>query len=241
MFNDIEWLDEDGYPTEEALDKIKKWPYNDVRGLFDFIHDIWYYADSNYWREEFVTKDDYNGMEFDRPRKRYYISTIGWSGNESIIHALKENEIIWCMHWVQSRRGGHYIFEDNQKIRVRYSTNMMGPWHLDWYRQRGLTKKVTKVLEKDSPWSDKKSGDVIEYDEITEHYAGGRIDFHNPYTDSMYSDEMGVPLMRAEDWSSFGNWLDNFETYDILNLEQLVNEYEKTNPPIRWWIEKDEK
>jgi hypothetical protein len=116
----------------------------------------------------------------------------------------------------------------------------MGPWHLDWYRQRGLTKKVTKVLEKDSSWSDKKAGDVVELEEITEHYAGGRIDFHNPYTDSFYSDEMGVPLMRAEDWSRFGDWLDDFKCYDVLTLEDLVNEYEKTNPPIRWWIEKDE-
>jgi len=127
-----------------------------------------------------------------------------------------------------------------KKIRVRYSTNCMGPWHLDWYRQRGLTKKVTKVLEKDSSWSDKKAGDVVELEEITEHYAGGRIDFHNPYTDSFYSDEMGVPLMRAEDWSRFGDWLDDFKCYDVLTLEDLVNEYEKTNPPIRWWIEKDE-
>jgi hypothetical protein len=112
MFNDSEWLDEDGYPTEEALDKIKTWPYDDVESLFDFIHDIWYYANSGYWREEFVMQDDFNvHLEFDRPRKRYYISTIGWSGNESIIRALQENEIIWCMHWVQSRRGGHYIFE----------------------------------------------------------------------------------------------------------------------------------
>ena len=125
------------------------------------------------------------------------------------------------------------------KIKVRYSTNCMGPWHLEWYRKRGLTQKVSRVLEKDSPFSDKKAGDVIEYEEITEHYAGGRIDFWNPYNNSFYSNEMGVPLMRAEDWNSFSQWLDKFETYEVLTLEQLTNEYEKTNPPIRWWIEKD--
>jgi hypothetical protein len=123
--------------------------------------------------------------------------------------------------------------------RVRYSTNMMGPWHLDWYRERGLTKKVTKVLDKDSPFSDKKKGDVVEYDEITEHYAGGRIDFWNPNIDSMYPDEMGVPLMRAEDWRSFSDWLDIYETDDVLTLEQLVYVYELKNPPIRWWKEEE--
>jgi hypothetical protein len=126
------------------------------------------------------------------------------------------------------------------KHRIRYTTNQMGPWHLDWYRERGLTKRVTKVLDKDSPFSDKKKGDVVEYDEIIEHYAGGRIDFWNPYVDSMYPDEMGVPLMRAEDWRSFGDWLDTYETDDVLTLEQLVYVYELKNPPIRWWKEKDE-
>ena len=123
---------------------------------------------------------------------------------------------------------------------IRYTTNQMGPWHLDWYRERGLTKRVTKVLDKDSPFSDKKKGDVVEYDEITEHYAGGRLDFWNPYSDSMYPDEMGVPLMRAEDWRSFGDWLNTYETDDVLTLEQLVYVYEQKNPPIRWWKEKEE-
>jgi hypothetical protein len=116
----------------------------------------------------------------------------------------------------------------------------MGPWHLDWYKERGLTKKVTKVLDKDSPISDKKKGDVVEYDEITEPYACGRIDYWNPYKDSFYPDEMGVPPMRLEDWRRFGEWLGIFETDDVLTLEQLVYVYELKNPPIRWWKEKDE-
>jgi hypothetical protein len=42
---------------------------------------------------------------------RYNISTGGWSGNESIIGALQSNSLLWALTWVQSRRGGHYIFE----------------------------------------------------------------------------------------------------------------------------------
>lgn len=127
------------------------------------------------------------------------------------------------------------------KNRVRYSTNWMGPISLDWFRERGLTKRVTKVLDEDSSFFGKKKGDVIEYDEIIESYKGGRLDFWNPYSDSHYPDEMGVPPMRAEDWDRFGNWLYEFETDKVLTLKEIVVEYEKTNPSIRWWKEKDEK
>lgn len=126
-----------------------------------------------------------------------------------------------------------------KKIRVCYSTNWMGPVSIDWYRDRGLTKRVSSILEKDSPITGRKKGDVFEYDEITESYSAGRIDFWNPYNDSMYSDELGVPPMRSEDWRSFGEWLNEFVTTEILSLEELVKEYEKTNPSIRWDEEPD--
>lgn len=48
----------------------------------------------------------------DRPIIRYTFSTGGWSGNEDLIRAMEQNWMIWSLTWVQSRRGGHYIFED---------------------------------------------------------------------------------------------------------------------------------
>ena len=65
---------------------------------------------------------------------------------------------------------------------VRYSTNWMGVANMQWYRDRGFTKKVAKVLEKDSAITDRKAGDVVELEEITEHYSCGRLDFWNPTT-----------------------------------------------------------
>lgn len=124
--------------------------------------------------------------------------------------------------------------------KVRYSTNWMGPISLDWFRDRGLTKRVTKVLDKDSPISDKKKGDVVEFDEIVESYSAGRLDFWNPNDpESMYPDEMGVPPMRSEDWNTFSDWLHTFRSDGVLSLKEIVAEYEKTNPPIRWWVEND--
>jgi hypothetical protein len=40
--------------------------------------------------------------------------------------------------------------------------------------------------------------------------------------------------MRTEDWRRFGDWLDDFTSETMLSLEELVDEYEKTNPKIVW-------
>ena len=95
-----EYLDEDGYPTEEALDKIEKWHYNDPRGWFKFIENIWHLTSWG-WSKGYNIDGNY----------LYNISTAGWSGNEDIIRAMQKNKILWSDTWVQSRRGGHYIFE----------------------------------------------------------------------------------------------------------------------------------
>jgi len=94
-------LDDDMYPTEHALDKILNWSdsFND---LMLFIRPLWNYSIFGHWTE----------TEVGSGKIEYAISTAGWSGNESIIQALKTNKHhFWTLCWVQSRRGGHYIFE----------------------------------------------------------------------------------------------------------------------------------
>lgn len=86
-------FDKDGYPTEETLEAIEKWPILEYREWFDFIEEAWE------WPNYFVR----DGNQID-------ISTCGWSGNEDIINAM-ENNVNWIMTWFQSRRGGHYIFK----------------------------------------------------------------------------------------------------------------------------------
>jgi hypothetical protein len=100
-----EMLDEDGYPTDVALEIIRIWDTADTKGWFEFIKSIWYYASWG-WSE-----GEEQHELFDKVVYRYYISTAGWSGNESIIRAMQQNDWMWHMNWVQSRRGGHYIFE----------------------------------------------------------------------------------------------------------------------------------
>lgn len=107
--NDL--LDDDGYPTDAALDAIKLWHWTDAKGWFKFIEGLWHLRswgwseldEPHKWRKLEQYKD--------KMVHKYHISTAGWSGNESIIRAMQRNEMMWHMNWVQSRRGGHYIFE----------------------------------------------------------------------------------------------------------------------------------
>lgn len=116
--NEIDYLDEDGYPTDEALDIIANWwvgsdgRFDNTKSfseLMEFIKPIWWAPDYG-WEE----KEEPHEIWSEKTVKRWYISTGGWSGNEDIIHAMQSADFIWSMNWVQSRRGGHYIFEEYQ-------------------------------------------------------------------------------------------------------------------------------
>jgi len=100
------FLDEEGYPTAEALKLVEIWPWSQSREWFEFIKSIWNYTEWG-WKE----KEEPHEYKEDTMVYRYHISTAGWSGNESIVNAMERNSMMWHLNWVQSRRGGHYIFE----------------------------------------------------------------------------------------------------------------------------------
>jgi hypothetical protein len=104
-------LDGDGYPTEETLTRIKEWEINDMqsgRGLLEFVREIWWHSK---WGIHIEEVEDELMPSRKRKYDHWHMSTGGWSGNESIIRAMQANRLFWMFHWVQSRRGGHYIFE----------------------------------------------------------------------------------------------------------------------------------
>ena len=99
-------LDDDGYPTQVALDIIQLWHWTDPKGWFKFIESLWHLKSFG-WSEGELPHD----WKPDTMSYQYHLSTAGWSGNEAIIRAMEENCDMWESNWVQSRRGGHYIFE----------------------------------------------------------------------------------------------------------------------------------
>jgi len=104
-------FDKDGYPTDETLDVVEHWPiatFADVGELLVYLHKAWWQPDWCWTIAKRRTREKYKGAPL---RRLYYISTGGWSGNESLINAMEKNCLFWAFAWVSHRRGGHYIFE----------------------------------------------------------------------------------------------------------------------------------
>ena len=107
---------DDCYPTDKELDYVKNYDCSKlpVKVLLDYIESIWWMPS---WGFEMTERtDDYactdiKGKEHTHQYHVLNLSTGGWSGNEDIMVALKSNKWFHCFYWVQSRRGGHYIFE----------------------------------------------------------------------------------------------------------------------------------
>ena len=120
---------------------------------------------------------------------------------------------------------------------ISYSTNMMGPMSMDWYRNRDLLKPVKETLTENSilvQLGKKQAGEEIEYDEITTYYAGGRIDIYG-VPGEHYPLEYAIPPMHGEDWNDFSGWLEDFETDDLWELNDLIEAYEsESGKKIRW-------
>jgi len=85
------------YPDESDLEKIKNWDtIHDPFGLVKFIESICW-CDAVRIRGKRVWQVEFH--------------TWGWSGNEDIIYALRENQMFFAIYWLKTTREGHYYFK----------------------------------------------------------------------------------------------------------------------------------
>ena len=109
---------------------------------------------------------------------------------------------------------------------------------MNWYRERGLTRKVSKVLEEGKVFYPKGlgPGDVWEYDEITTYYSAGRIDIRDSSKEGYDGwNEYSLPPMHGEDWNDFRGWLESFQTHELREFDDIIQLYESaTGRKIRW-------
>ena len=93
------FLDDEQYPSDEFIDAIAHCKPEDYNFMLEKIEQHWRFA--NY----FTKKKDEEGVI------RIEMITGGWSGNESIIKALRKNSAWWACFWELSTRGGRHCFE----------------------------------------------------------------------------------------------------------------------------------
>jgi hypothetical protein len=113
----------------------------------------------------------------------------------------------------------------------------MGPANMKWYRERGLTHEVSKVLEEDQRFGALKAGDTWTYEEITTNYACGRIDIRGLDSEKYWNgwDEYSLDPMHGEDWNALSDWLDDLKTEECLSYDELIETFEKHyGREIRW-------
>jgi hypothetical protein len=114
----------------------------------------------------------------------------------------------------------------------------MGPISMDWYRQRGLTRKATMVIEEGSLLASKYDvGDLLEYDQITTYYSGGRIDIRGLDHSEFYNGwgEYSLPIMHGEDYNALSDWLDEQEDETVRTYDELICDFEREyGKLIRW-------
>jgi hypothetical protein len=103
----------DIYPTDRELLNIELWDLIESDGkheklyaLLDYIRELWSYPD----RVFMGRLRKHRWMKGKRIRT-FYLSTGGWSGNESVIESMHKNFIFWAMYWNKEQKGGHYWFE----------------------------------------------------------------------------------------------------------------------------------
>ena len=87
------------YPTNEQLKTISEWEcvtYEKSVALAEYIVNLWHFDD---WAT-------LTGKKI----KTLRLATGGWSGNESIQHAINKN-LLFNRHWEYSKKGGLSVYK----------------------------------------------------------------------------------------------------------------------------------
>lgn len=98
-----DWFDDNGYPTEDALERIQTF-HGTPKELIEFISEVWWPqgAPGGTLRAQQPFPGGGSGWV-------WYQATGGWSGNEEIIDILRHT-YFWMRFWYSEIRGGGYTF-----------------------------------------------------------------------------------------------------------------------------------
>ena len=105
-----------------------------------------------------------------------------------------------------------------------YSTNCMGPYGLWWFEKYNIP-YTTKIVN--NQWTKFQDTEYKTY----EQWYGGRIDCrcddeNDPDYDP-YGAELNLPIMDAESYGKFSDWLFNYTSERLSTSEKLFEQFEK--------------
>jgi len=101
-------FDSDGYPTDETLAAIEAWPYQDLAACLDFVKAAWHWDD---WATHDLSAHEAAIVRAEKTDTYLRLATGGWSGNESLVAALRANRMISLQAWRLHARGGLHIYQ----------------------------------------------------------------------------------------------------------------------------------
>ena len=102
-----EWWDKDGYPSDSALNQLSA--IEKPADALNFALELWN-LDFGSVREA-LQPHELTILHANKDERFVRFATGGWSGNESIISALRRTPLTWPLTWRLSARGGLHIFE----------------------------------------------------------------------------------------------------------------------------------
>ena len=106
-------FDRDGYPTEETLAVIRAWPFADSANVLPFIAAAWHWDD--------MAQETRPGL--------WVFATGGWSGNESLLHALQESVARFAFRHLTTRASFHvYAVTQEAKDDMRCMVGRIHNW-----------------------------------------------------------------------------------------------------------------
>ena len=118
---------------------------------------------------------------------------------------------------------------------ITYSTNMMGPYHTSWYEDNNIPYVEGKTFVS------KYTGKSITPKDY-EQYAGGRIDIYGLDESEHWGgkSEYSVGVMKTESWNLLSDYLDDYESSELVSYEDLIEDFEtRSKHKIEWWVHPD--
>jgi hypothetical protein len=105
-------FDNHGYPDEETLERIEQWDSMDPDGCLNFVKRAWHWPEG---ASHQLTDAEASIVGAKEGERHLRLATGGWSGNESLVGALRHNRLVSAQTWLLHARGGLHIYRYTRK------------------------------------------------------------------------------------------------------------------------------